>query len=109
MMLEVVHVDVVFALPEEQRVFTAEVKPGATVQDAIEASGVLGWYPQIDLSAQKVGIYSKLVSLTQVVGEDDRIEIYRPVTADPKTVRRKSMADGGNSVKATQAGASASH
>ena len=102
MIQDFIHVEVLFALPEEQRIFEVAVTPGATVQDAIDASGILGWYPQIDLSVQKVGIFSKLTPLSQVVKEGDRIEIYRPVTADPKAMRRQQAKTSGPAGLATE-------
>jgi len=79
MIPKTIQIDVVFPLPDEQRVFSTNVPEGTTVQQAIEASGILGWYPQIDLTQQKVGIFAKLTALTQIVSDQDRIEIYRPV------------------------------
>lgn len=90
MMPKTIQVDVVFPRPDEQRVFSVTLPENATVQDAIEAAGILGWYPEIDLSSQKVGIFSKLAALTQTLKDRDRVEIYRPVTADPKTMRKKT-------------------
>lgn len=62
-----------------------EVPDGSTVQQVIEYSGLLTRFPQIDLDTQRVGIFSKLAK----VAEGDRIEIYRPITADPETVERR--------------------
>ena len=66
-----------------------EVPDGSTVQEAINHSGLLKQFPEIDLETQKVGIFGKLVKLDTVVEEASRIEIYRPITADPETVERK--------------------
>jgi putative ubiquitin-RnfH superfamily antitoxin RatB of RatAB toxin-antitoxin module len=66
-----------------------EVPDGSTVQEAIKHSGLLKQFPEIDLETQKVGIFGKLVKLDTVVEEASRIEIYRPITADPETVERK--------------------
>lgn len=65
---------------------------GATVMDAIERSNVLKKFPEISLDKQKIGIYSKMVSLDTVLTEGDRVEIYRPITCDPKMVKRKAKA-----------------
>ena len=71
-----------------------DVADEATVQDAIERSGVLSMYPHIDLSQQKVGIFGKLVKLDASLQAGDRIEIYRPITCDPTQVpRRGGMED----------------
>lgn len=71
-----------------------DVSEEATVQDAIERSGVLSMYPGIDLSQQKVGIFGKLVKLDAPLQPGDRVEIYRPITCDPTQVpRRGGMED----------------
>jgi putative ubiquitin-RnfH superfamily antitoxin RatB of RatAB toxin-antitoxin module len=64
------------------------------VEDAIRASGVLEAFPEIDLARNKVGIFSKLVKLDEKVRDRDRVEIYRPLIADPKEVRRKRAEEG---------------
>lgn len=89
-----IRVEVVYALPHEQALLTVQVADGATVEDAIRASGVLERFPDIDLGRNKVGIFSKLVKLGETVREKDRIEIYRPLIADPKEVRRKRAEEG---------------
>jgi hypothetical protein len=71
-----------------------QLAEGATVKDAIRASGVLDEFPEIDLASNKVGIFSKLVKLDEAVRDKDRVEIYRPLIADPKEVRRKRAEEG---------------
>jgi putative ubiquitin-RnfH superfamily antitoxin RatB of RatAB toxin-antitoxin module len=66
-----------------------EVPDGSTVREAIEHSGLLTQFPDIDLEKQKVGIFGKLTQLTAKVVEGDRVEIYRAITADPETVERR--------------------
>jgi len=66
-----------------------ELPATCTVQDAISASGVLEQFPEIDLEQQKVGIFGKFAKLDDPLSEGDRIEIYRPITADPATVKRR--------------------
>jgi uncharacterized protein len=66
-----------------------EVPDGSTVQQAIEHSGLLSQFPEIDLDTQRVGIFGKLSKLTAKVVEGDRVEIYRDITADPETVERR--------------------
>ena len=73
----------------EQAWVELEVAEGTCVEEAIEASGLLQRFSEIDLSQQAVGIYGRLVKLDQTLNEWDRIEIYRPITADPKTVPRR--------------------
>ncbi|QIA64016.1 RnfH family protein [Vibrio astriarenae] len=86
---EMIHVEVVYALPQEQRVFTLVVNEKTTVEEIIEQSGVLKLYPEIDLAKNKVGVFSRNVKLDATVRDRDRIEIYRPLLADPKEIRRK--------------------
>jgi putative ubiquitin-RnfH superfamily antitoxin RatB of RatAB toxin-antitoxin module len=62
---------------------------GATLQSAIEESGVLRDAPEIDLETCRVGVHGKLKTLDTVLRADDRVEIYRPLIADPKESRRK--------------------
>ena len=87
-------VEVVYALPSQQPLLRAQLAEGATVEDAIRASGVLEAFPDIDLAKNKVGIFSKLVKLDETVRDRDRVEIYRPLIADPKEVRRKRAEEG---------------
>ena len=89
-----IKVEVIYALPDVQPLMQAQLQEGATVEDAIRASGVLEAFPEIDLAKNKVGIFSKLVKLDDVVRDKDRVEIYRPLIADPKEVRRKRAEEG---------------
>jgi putative ubiquitin-RnfH superfamily antitoxin RatB of RatAB toxin-antitoxin module len=68
------------------------VAPGTTIGQAVEASGVLACFPEINLVTQPVGIYGKKKTLETVLRERDRIEIYRPLVADPKDSRRRRAA-----------------
>ena len=87
-------VEVAYALPNKQSLIRLEVEDGTTIKEAIEASGVLDTYDQIDLTRDKVGIFSKFASLDTVLREKDRVEIYRPLIADPKKVRKERAAKG---------------
>jgi putative ubiquitin-RnfH superfamily antitoxin RatB of RatAB toxin-antitoxin module len=89
-----IHVEVIYALPDRQPILNAQLAEGATVEDAIRASGVLEAFPEIDLDKNKVGIFSKLVKLDEKVRDRDRVEIYRSLIADPKEVRRKRAEEG---------------
>lgn len=82
------NVEVVYALPERQALYLLTVEEGATVRTAIEASGVLREFPEIDLARNRVGIYARLATMDTPLSEGDRVEIYRPLTADPKEARR---------------------
>ncbi|ANI31155.1 hypothetical protein PL78_15170 [Yersinia entomophaga] len=82
------YVEVVYALPERQYVRKVSLAEGSTVEQAIEASGLLALRTDIDLQKNKVGIYSRPVKLGDRVNDGDRVEIYRPLIADPKELRR---------------------
>lgn len=90
-----ISVEVVYALRDRQDLISLKVPEGATVQEAIEASGLLEKHPEIDLNdANKVGVFAKLTPLTTPLHDRDRVEIYRPLIADPKEVRRKRAKEG---------------
>jgi putative ubiquitin-RnfH superfamily antitoxin RatB of RatAB toxin-antitoxin module len=81
-----------YATTQDEFVQPMRVVPGVTVGQAIEGSGVLSRFPEINLVTQPVGIYGKKKTLDTVLRERDRIEIYRPLVADPKDSRRKRAA-----------------
>jgi len=81
-------VEVAYAKPEQQVIIPIKVEPNCRVLQAIQHSGILQQFPEIDLNEQPVGIFSKKVSLTHVLRKGDRIEIYRPLQLDPKEARR---------------------
>lgn len=84
-----INIEVTYALPEKQFLLPVKVAEGTTIEDAIIASGILSLRDDIDLKKNKVGIYSRPAKLTDIVQEGERIEIYRPLIADPKELRRK--------------------
>lgn len=84
-----INIEVVFALPTKQSLLSLKVADGASIEAAIEQSGILAMYPEIDLSKNKVGVWSKNKKLHDTLREGDRIEIYRPLIADPKAVRKR--------------------
>ncbi len=83
------NVGVVYAKATKQVWLQLDVPEGSTVQQAIEISGLLQQFPEINLNNQKVGIFGKLTKLDSIVEEGQRIEIYRPIIADPETVERR--------------------
>ncbi|EKT55800.1 RnfH family protein [Providencia sneebia] len=83
------NVEVTYALPEKQYLLSVKVVEGSTIEDAIVASGILALRTDIDLKKNKVGIYSRPAKLGDVLQDGDRVEIYRPLIADPKELRRK--------------------
>ena len=89
-----INIEVVYALPHEQILLKQTVLAGTTVVEAIQASGVLHKHPEIDLASNKLGIFGKLTKADTLLRDKDRIEIYRPLTADPKEVRRKRAEEG---------------
>lgn len=93
-MAEQILVEVAYALPHEQFLIPMSVAKGTTLQQAVEASGVLAKYPDIDLAKSKVGIFGKLAKPDTILREKDRVEIYRPLIADPKEVRRQRAEEG---------------
>ena len=84
-----IRVEVAYALPEKQYLQRVTLSEGATVEEAINASGLLALRSDIDLAKNKVGIFSRPVKLADAVQDGDRVEIYRPLIADPKELRRK--------------------
>lgn len=87
-------VEVAYACAEQQEIVSVEVDEGATLRQAIERSGVINHFPEIDLAVNKVGIFGKLAKLDDAVHPRDRVEIYRPLIADPKEVRKQRAAEG---------------
>jgi putative ubiquitin-RnfH superfamily antitoxin RatB of RatAB toxin-antitoxin module len=82
-------VEVAYARPDKQWVIPVEVAAGARVEEAIRRSGILDRCPEIDLGRNKVGIFGKLSTLDHPLRRGDRIEIYRPLIADPKEARKR--------------------
>ena len=88
-MAEMMRVEVAYALPDRQQLVTLAVAPGTTVAEAIAQSGLVQQFPDIDLALNKVGIWNRVVKLDQQLVAGDRVEIYRPLIADPKEVRKQ--------------------
>lgn len=89
-----IQVEVAYAKEDEQVLLALEADAGLTVQGAIERSGILRRFPEIDLKVNKIGIFGKLAKLEQPLSSGDRVEIYRPLIADPKEARKKRAAEG---------------
>ncbi len=87
-------IEVAYALPSQQVILPVKVIEGTTAAEAVEASGIIKKFPEIDLSQNKLGIFGKLIKSDTVLRERDRVEIYRPLIADPKEVRRQRAAEG---------------
>jgi len=83
------HVEVIFALPDEQIAIDVELPGEATVDDAIRESKIMEKYPEIDLEVNKTGIFGKPAKRDAALHQGDRVEIYRPLIADPKEMRKQ--------------------
>ena len=92
-MAELMSVEVCYAMSDKQEVVRLKLPAGATLQQGLEASGLLGKHPEIDVKKNKFGIWNKLSKLDAVLRDKDRIEIYRPLIADPKEVRKQRAAE----------------
>ena len=91
---ETIHVEVAYALPHKQVILALDVEADATLEQVIHTSGILQQFPEIDLHQNRVGVFGKLGSLTDTLHPGDRVEIYRPLIADPKVVRKQRAAQG---------------
>ncbi|HSQ04378.1 MAG TPA: RnfH family protein [Burkholderiales bacterium] len=85
-------VEVVYALPDEQVLLAVRAPAGTTLLQAVDLSGIRLRHPEIDLARNAVGIFGKRASPDTLLQCGDRIEIYRPLTADPKETRRRRAA-----------------
>ncbi|HIQ15658.1 MAG TPA: RnfH family protein [Leucothrix sp.] len=91
---EKIDVEVAYALPDEQILLLIQVQKGAEIKEVITQSKILEDYPELELDKLDVGIFGKMVKINQKVRDRDRIEIYRPLIADPKEVRKRRAAEG---------------
>jgi putative ubiquitin-RnfH superfamily antitoxin RatB of RatAB toxin-antitoxin module len=82
-------VEIAYALPDEQVLLKVQVRSAATVREAIDASGILARFGEIDLARDAVGVFGKITQLDARLGAGDRVEIYRALVMDPKEARRK--------------------
>lgn len=98
---ETLTVEVAYALPRRQLILELRVGEGTTAEQAIRASGILEQFPEIDLKSAKVGIFGKPCKLTDTLNNGDRVEIYRPLIADPKEIRKQRAARGKDMKKGT--------
>jgi putative ubiquitin-RnfH superfamily antitoxin RatB of RatAB toxin-antitoxin module len=87
-------IEVAYAEPDRQLILSVSAEPGMTARQAIERSGMLAHFPDIDLESSKVGVFGKATTLDAEVRAGDRIEIYRPLIADPKEARKRRAAKG---------------
>ena len=87
-------VEIAYALPQKQLIIPVQVPLNCTVEQAIIASGMLAKFPDIDLSLNQVGIFGKATRLDAALRQLDRVEIYRPLIADPKEARKQRAEEG---------------
>ncbi len=87
-------VEVAYANPEQQEIVALELPEGVTVEQAIQASGLLERFPEIAATDLNVGIFGRVCKLEQPLRQADRVEIYRPLLHDPKEARRQRAAKG---------------
>ncbi len=102
--LETINVEVAYAEPDKQLILPVNVDVGTTVGGAIVQSGIMMKFPELDVENSDVGIFGKATKMTAVLKDAERVEIYRPLIADPKEVRRKRAEEG----KITKKGGDAS-
>ena len=91
---ETIGIEIVYALPDKQTLLNADVPLGTTLEQGIALSGINDIHPELDISSMQVGIFSKIAPRDQVLREKDRIELYRPLFADPKEIRKQRAAAG---------------
>ena len=96
-------VEVAFALPDKQEIVMLEVSPGTTAQQAVEQSDMPRYFPGLDIAVSSLGIFGKAVKADYVLHSGDRVEIYRPLIADPKEVRKRRAAEAKERRKASAA------
>ena len=85
-------IEIAYAIPAKQEIITLDLDKPCSVKEAIERSKIIEHFPEIDLEKNKVGIFGKAVKLTDILRDKDRVEIYRPLIADPKESRRARAA-----------------
>ena len=91
---ERIRVEVAYAREDEQAIIPVEAVEGVTLREAIQRSGILKRFPEIDLAVNKVGVFGKVSDPGQILRAGDRVEIYRPLIADPKEARKRRAAQG---------------
>ena len=84
-----IHIEVVFAMPDQQELLALDVAAGTTIAQAINLSGIAELFDGIELNSNQVGIFSQKATMDQVLRDGDRVELYRPLLADPMEARRR--------------------
>lgn len=93
---DLITVEVAYALPHQQKIISLLVEPGTTALQAVVRSGIVNYFPDIDMDSLKLGIFGQSLgakgvdsAASHVLHQGDRVEIYRPLISDPKDARRK--------------------
>jgi putative ubiquitin-RnfH superfamily antitoxin RatB of RatAB toxin-antitoxin module len=97
-------IEVAYATPQRQKIVECEVETGTSLRDAVKLSSILQYFPEIEVETCDLGIFGKVVAPQYELADGDRIEIYRPLIADPKEIRRQRAEMG---LKTKKAGADA--
>jgi len=87
-------IEIAYATPEKQKIIECEITQGTSARDAVKKSNIGDYFPEIDLESCDLGVFGKAVAPNYELVDGDRIEIYRPLIADPKEVRRQRAAQG---------------
>lgn len=91
---EAIHIEIAYATPHRQMILEQEVEANVSPRDAVMASSIDQYFPEIDKENCDIGIFGKAVRPDQQLQNGDRIEIYRPLIADPKEVRKQRAKQG---------------
>ena len=89
-----IDIEVAYATPDQQLILAVSVPTGTTIEQAIELSGIMRRFPEIDPENLVTGIFSKRAQPDHVLTAGERVEIYRPLQADPRDVRRQLAEQG---------------
>ena len=93
-MADMTMIEVAYATPEKQKIIECQIKQGTSPRDAVKLSKIGQYFPEIDLENCALGIFGKAVAPNYELADGDRVEIYRPLIADPKEVRRQRAKQG---------------
>ena len=87
-MSNMIDIEVVYGIPTKQVLLSVSVPEGSSIEECLKLSEITKYFPEIIINEAKVGIFSHLEKLSTIIKEWDRIEIYRPLIADPKEMRK---------------------
>lgn len=88
---QIIQIEIAYATAKQQQIIALEVNAGTTVGQAIAQTSLLGTFPEIELSINKVGIFGQVVNLNTRLQSGDRVEIYRPLVIDPRLARQERV------------------